>query len=279
MDFLSRAIIACALFLTSTQVVSTPFTIPNSETLEIQDSSTKASYPVYIQLPKSYKNSVRNYPVVYLTDGPLTFPLATSAVKFPMNTGKMDEVIFVGIAHEKGINGMDSRVKNFTPYKANSWRRQTGSAEQYIAFLKQDVMSYINKNYRTLPTQNTYFGNSLGGLLGGYILLNHPNLFENYVLGSPSFWFNDNKLLKKEDFNKLNKLERNKRVFIAIGARETKAFDSPYNMVEDAKLFSDKLKPFTDRIDSELLIIPYANHDTAYPTAIAHGLYWLYKTK
>lgn len=269
-----------SLFFTLTcSAKNQSFEIPNSEVIEITDSKKSTKYPVYIQLPRSYNTGKKHYPVVYLTDGPMTFPLATSAMKFPIGSRKMQEVIFVGIGHQKGMSGMDSRVENFTPYKDGSWRRNTGEGEQYIRFLKDDVISYINKQYRTLPKQNTFFGNSLGGLLGGYVLLHHPELFENYILGSPSFWFKGSALLSKEDFTKLASLKQSKRVFIAIGARETKALESYYEMVDEAKQFSNNLKPYSARIESKFFVIPDASHETAYPTTIAHGLYWLYRTK
>ena len=259
---------------------STPFKIPRSQVVEIQDSHVKRSYPLFIKLPKSYERSPQqHYPVIYLTDALYSFQVVSGATRYPMNSGKMAEAIIVGISYEKGSKGDTSRVYDYTPVKSPLWRKDTGGAEKFIRFIESDVFNYIEKNYRTDPDKRVFVGNSLGGLLGSYILLTKPELFRHYIIGSPSYWFHNKSIFDIAEplLAKIRGVEAN--VFIAIGERETKALESQYTMVEDAQDFYELLTKWQEvegnhKIKSKLFVIPHANHQTAFPTTVTQGLYW-----
>jgi len=191
-----------------------------------------------------------------------------------MNTGKMQEAIIVGISYSKGSRGPSSRIRDYTHIEDSSWKFQTGKAKEHISFIEKSIFSFIEKNYRVNESR-TFVGNSLGGLLGAYILFTKPDMFNNYVLGSPSVWFKDNDILKIKTEPNLKK----HKVFIAVGANETIKLDSPkHDMVKGAKepelKLSGELFPNT-RV--KLLNIQGANHETAFPTTATQGLYWLFK--
>ena len=102
-----------------------------------------------------------------------------------------------------------------------------------------------------------------------------PDMFNNYVLGSPSVWFKDNDILKIKTAPNLNK----HKVFIAVGANETIELDSPkHDMVKGAKELELKLSgELFPNTKVKLLTIQGANHETAFPTTAIQGLYWLFK--
>ena len=251
------------------------FEIPRSNVVDIKDPHSARVYPIFIKLPRSYQhNSEKLYPVIYLTDALYSFQLISGATRFPMNTGKMQEAIIVAISYSKGSGGHTSRVRDFTHSKDVSWKYPIGEAKAHSEFIEQSVFSYLENNYRVSKSR-TFVGNSLGGLFGAYILFTKPTMFNNYVLGSPSVWFKDNDILKIKTTLNLNK----HKVFIGVGANETKDLDSPnHDMVKGAnelKLkISQALFPHTE---VKLLIVQEANHETAFPTTAIHGLSWLFK--
>tara|TARA_Y100000588_G_C13685253_1_gene682099 strand:+ start:138 stop:503 length:366 start_codon:yes stop_codon:yes gene_type:complete len=118
-------------------------------------------------------------------------------------------------------------------------------------------------------------GNSLGGLFGAYVFLTKPSMFNNYVLGSPSVWFNDYDILKVKSKRNLN----THKIFIAVGAKETLELDSPrHDMVNGAKKLESMLSEGQfPNIKVKLLTVEGANHETAFPTTAIQGLYWLFK--
>jgi predicted alpha/beta superfamily hydrolase len=252
-----------------------PFKIPRSTTTNIKDPDSDKIYPLFIKLPRSYSNNTeKSYPVIYLTDALYSFQVVSGVTRFPMNTGKMQEAIIVGISYSKGSGGHASRVRDYTHIEDQSWKYQTGKAKEHIGFIKNSVFPYIEKNYRVSDSR-TFVGNSLGGLLGAYILFTKPDMFNNYVLGSPSVWFKDNDILKIKAKPNLNK----HKVFIAVGANETIELDSPqHDMVKGAKELQLKLSgELFPNTKVKLLTIQGANHETAFPTTAIQGLYWLFK--
>jgi predicted alpha/beta superfamily hydrolase len=129
-------------------------------------------------------------------------------------------------------------------------------------------------------------------------------MFRNYVLGSPSYWFDDKMIFKLEaeltlqyvrnsaknsasiDINNKTKAKTKAKaklkanVFIAIGERETIGLDSELTMVEDAKAFYARMQTWQQLdLTSKLLIIPDANHQTAFPTTAIQGLHWIHQAK
>src|SRR5690606_5903539 len=108
----------------------------------------------------------------------------------------MEDVILVGISwqtdiHEnikKELGAHASRFRDYTISKSSNAEIQAkyklGQASNHLAFIRNDVIKYIESNYRTDPENRSYFGYSAGGLFGAYILLTQPDTFRNYILGS-----------------------------------------------------------------------------------------------
>ena len=265
---------------------NTAFTIPRTQTVAIQDSDR--SYELYIKLPKGYsaqRNKAKRYPVIYITDAMYAFQIVSGATRFPMNSNKIQQAILVGISWQNGLRGDKSRVRDFTPSIDNSWKKQTGGADRHIAFLQQKILPYMQQYFRTDPKQRTFVGNSLGGLLGGYILAKKPAMFRNYVLGSPSFWWDKQmifEILKQQQTRSSHGINAN--VFIGIGALEHNRDGgfSNFDMVGDAQQFKAMLDSINSQqntasaINSKLLVIDEASHETAFPTSAIQGLYWIF---
>jgi predicted alpha/beta superfamily hydrolase len=238
---MKRSIFVLSLFFIFTSISSTAITtkissfqIPRSNVIEITDPKSQRVYPLFIKLPKSYnKNDNKTYPVIYLTDAYYAFQIVSGVTRYPMNIKKMKEAIIVGISYSKGSKRDNSRVRDYTPSIDKSWKQQTGGAQQHMEFIEGSVIKHMDKNYRTDPNDRTFVGNSLGGLFGTYILLTKPSLFKNYILGSPSYWFDNKFIFRLEKTVKAKNITAN--VFISIGERESKALESHYDMVKDAK--------------------------------------------
>ncbi|MBU3003100.1 alpha/beta hydrolase [Paraglaciecola arctica] len=253
------------------------FEIPRSQVINIKVPDLQREYPLFIKLPRSYdRHKEKSYPVIYLMDAWYSFQIVSGATRFPMNTGKMQEAIIVGISYSKGSKGPSSRIRDYTHIEDTTWKYKTGKANDYLSFIKQSVFPYIEKHYRANDSR-TFIGNSLGGLLGAYVLFTDPKMFNNYILGSPSVWFKDYDVLNIKTEPNLNK----HKVFIAVGSNETPQLDSPsHDMVEGAKRLESKLsKGLFPNTKVKLLTIQGANHETAFPTTAIQGLDWLFKVE
>jgi predicted alpha/beta superfamily hydrolase len=256
---------------------STPFNIPRSSVVNISDPSTNLTYPLFIKLPSSYKKQVnKQYPVIYLTDAYYEFQIVSGATRYPMNIKVMEDAIIVGISYSKGSKGSSSRNRDYTPTLNKEWKNKTGEAQKHAAFIEKSVFSYIDTNYRTDPTNRTFIGNSFGGLFGTYILLNKPNMFKNYILGSPSYWWDNKYIFEQESEFAKKKITVNANIFISIGELETIEYGAGYNMVADAQIFYNRMLNWrSENLNVKLMIIPEADHSTAFPTTAIQGLKWV----
>ena len=106
----------------------------------------------------------------------------------------------------------------------------TGGSEKFINFIEKELQDFIDDHYNTNTTK-TIIGQSLGGLLAAEILFKKPKLFTNYIIVSPSLWWDEESLMLVE--NKLNQPQSS--IYIAVG-KEGEV------MERVAKELSEKLK-------------------------------------
>ena len=59
-----------------------------------------------------------------------------------------------------------------------------GGAPEFIRFMRDELWPWLTDNFN-VADDRTYVGDSMGGLFGTYVLLNHPGVFSRYVIGSP----------------------------------------------------------------------------------------------
>lgn len=262
------------LLYCSTGFANDGFEIPRSKIVELTDPSTKRVYPLFIKTPRSYQsNKDKHYPVIYLTDAWYSFQIASGATRLPMNSGAMQEAIIVGLSYSKGSKGPSSRVRDYTPSKANSWKLQTGEAEGHTKFIRETVFPYIESHYRVSTSANTFVGNSLGGLFGAYILFKQPDMFSSYILGSPSVWFNNHDILTTN----VSKSNLPIKVYLSVGSLEQPAFGEKEDMLAGAKLLAQKIaKQSGENIVLKFSVIDGARHATAFPTTLIQGLDWIH---
>ena len=256
---------------------NTPYELPRSAVIELKEQSSGRIYPLFIQLPPSYsKKPDQVYPVIYLTDAHYSFPMVSGAMRFPMNSGVMQQAIIVAVSYEKGSVGASSRIRDYTPVVAQSWKQETGNAKGHMAFLRDAVMPFVEHKYRASKTDRTFVGNSLGGLFGAYILFTEPDLFSNYILGSPSVWFDNNAILAVQ----AAKPKVATKVYLSVGQYETPVYGEGQDMVYGANQLKDKILQLgSANIALQFEIVTGASHATAFPTTAIQGLDWLYGIK
>jgi uncharacterized protein len=105
-----------------------------------------------------------------------------------------------------------------------------GHSAEFIRFLEKDLQPLVKQQYRTSASR-TLIGQSLGGLLATEILYQKPELFDTYIIVSPSLWWDNESLLQK----KLPAAAGTKSVYVAAGK------EGPV-MERDARGLYEKLK-------------------------------------
>lgn len=174
------------------QAVPTPYTF--GDVLSFRSNMLKQERILNVYLPEGYADSTLAYPVIYVLDGSRNedFPHIAGLVQFLNMYGLLPPSIVVGIAN----NGR-SRYHDFTgPTQSDSdkvWIPTYGGSGNFIRFLGEEVQPMVRAKYRT-SGHCTLIGQSLGGLLGTEVLFTRPELFDDYILVSPSLWWNNGEL-------------------------------------------------------------------------------------
>ena len=184
------------------------------EQLELKSEILNENRILNIYLPLGYeKEKAKKYPVIYLLDGSIDedFIHIAGLVQFGSFSwiNMIPESIVVGIANV-------DRKRDFTYPTRNKQDKidfpTTGGSKKFIDFITKELQPFIDKEYSTNGT-TTLIGQSLGGLLATEILFKNPETFHNYIIISPSLWWDDGSLLN--DSPKI--YDSNKSIYIAVG--------------------------------------------------------------
>jgi predicted alpha/beta superfamily hydrolase len=154
-------------------------------------------------LPSDYHQTDKHYPVLYLKDGQNLFddnaPFGNWAIDRSLeNLAKegLNDVIVIAIDH-----GGNDRITEYLPYF--NARVGKGEGELYIRFMRETLMPYVNKKYRTMSDRaNTGIGgSSMGGLISLFAGLNHQDMFSKLMVFSPSLWIAPRIFQQAANFN------------------------------------------------------------------------------
>jgi enterochelin esterase-like enzyme len=149
-----------------------------------------------VYLPPGYEEQPqRHFPVLYLHDGQNLFDRSTSFAGVDWNVqGAADHLIHEGSVRPLIVVGIyntgKSRIHEYTPTK--SPKLGGGRADRYAKFLMQEVIPFIQREYRAQPdpAATGIGGSSLGGLVSLYLGLKYPQTFGKIAALSPSVWWN-----------------------------------------------------------------------------------------
>ena len=219
--------------------------IPGSEIRKITSSIvTGQEYELQILLPGGYKTSNKKYPVIYLMDSQWDFPLVKSLYGQHYYDGFIPELIIVGVTWGGANPNPDSlRARDYTPTK-EARLPQSGGADKFLAFMKDELFPFIEKNYKADNNNRTLMGCSLGGLFALYTLFTHTDMFTGYAAASPAIGWDGEVLYKYEKEFAKKKLTRPLRVYMTIGdvERSKPAFEKFAAQMTSRNYFSVSLK-------------------------------------
>ena len=202
-------------------VASTPqrVEIPNTQLLKMTSAIVGQEYDLYIHLPRNYGSKDQKYPVLYLLDAQWDFPLVTAIFGQQFYDGFLPGIVIVGITWGgKSPNHDSLRARDLTPINVAALH-QSGGAPKFLAFIKKELIPFIESNYR-VSDDRTLMGSSFGGLFTLYALFNETELFQRYVLTSPAVGW-DNEVIYTYEKNYAEKNSRLPvKLFMAVGKLE-----------------------------------------------------------
>ncbi|MBI2839943.1 MAG: alpha/beta hydrolase [Acidobacteria bacterium] len=150
-----------------------------------------------VHVPESYDRSPdQRYPVVYVLDGSSEDSHTAQSAALMARIGVMPEVIVVGLPNTSGENRQRDYTPPFMRRDIDEASSPQGAGDRFIAFLKSEVIPWIDREYRT-GSFRILAGHSRGGLLVVYSLITDPGLFNARFAFSPALWREDEVIVSK----------------------------------------------------------------------------------
>lgn len=144
---------------------------------------------IMVALPAEYNTTTKNYPVLYVTDGQWNFVLSSQAIGSLGGNGIIPQMITVAV-QTQNYRDRDLVVTR------NEQSKMGGGADNFLKFMKEELVPFIEKNYRT-SNYRALAGTSFGGIFVINTFLREPEFFNSYIAMSPSMWWDDGVLLKR----------------------------------------------------------------------------------
>lgn len=241
----------------------TPFVLGTINKIQSMELSERRTLNIY--LPEGYSpDSAITYPVIYLLDGSANedFVHVVGVVQFLTMIAAMPASIIVGIANV-------DRKRDFTFATTVGQDKKdyptTGSSAKFMAFIEKELQPFIQKKYKT-NTVATIIGQSLGGLFATEVLLKKPGLFNNYIIVSPSLWWDNESLLATAPTWLKTPADHNIQVYISVGS-EGKKMEGDAKQLAEILNASGKTNWHTDFVP-----LPDENHLTILHNAVYKAL-------
>jgi predicted alpha/beta superfamily hydrolase len=147
-----------------------------------------------------------------------------------------------------------------------------GIACPYSSVLDMELFPHIENNYRVDTTDRCFCGHSFGGLLGTLILMEQPQLFNRYIIGSPSYWWDNKEITKRLLTKSYLASDSIKTVYTFIGGKEGEM------MINNWKEFDSILvKKINKNIKFHDQIFQDETHMSVIPAAFSTGVKFGYK--
>lgn len=245
-------------------------------------------HAVTVALPVRYE-ALDSAPLIVCMDGVWTAGAVRDATRIMSMTGEAPEAIVVGVSFtdDSMSDYLRSRTGWYTP---TPWvppdeagvkglvAEDCGRALTLLAFLRDQLMPRLTSDYRV--GESWLLGHSFSGLFGLRTLFTEPELFDKYLLISPSIWWDDRVILDIENAYATSNPDLSASVFLSAGKREDENFPS------DAYSIRGNVEELVTRLEGrgydslELLhaILPAETHNSTIGAAISRGLRALTKS-
>jgi uncharacterized protein len=235
--------------------------------------------------------------VLYLSDANGYFGCAVDLVRSMQLSQHLPPLLVVGIGYRAAIlaDTIERRTFDLSPsedrYFAKLFSKQSamGGAGALLEFIETDLKPWVDETYGVSSDGACYFGHSLGGLFGTWVLLHHPATFGAYIIGGPSLWWDGDRVLReaREMAGPLRPPPH--AVYFGVGANEThagrvreaarlpeperaKASARYIDMVADTERMVDLLRQRTDGVALYFDIFPDEFHITVPFLVLSRGL-------
>jgi predicted alpha/beta superfamily hydrolase len=249
---------------------------------------------VRIALPPSYEHGDRGYPVLWVTDASLSFPLVVGLLNWLRTVEGLPELIVIGVgAPDESDHAEFSARRTYDFYAMPRWvnagpggaRMEAlstettagGGAEALLSFLVDELRPRLATEFR-FDDDHGLVGYSGGGHFVGFALLSRPAAFSRYLASSPALSGCEDLLFRLEADYATTHDELAAKVFLGAGEAElTDPFVAAADILGSVTRMSQQLLLRNyPSLELTCHLYPGQTHGSALSYALNEGLRTLY---
>lgn len=238
------------------------FNLYNTQLKLLNSRFVDDTFHIYISLPDDYNNTDKRYPVLYVLDGDISYGIAAGISRYLEIGGNIPVLIVIGIGYgaiDKGAG--NKRNRDYRP-------GDNGGEENFQKFINDELIPYVDGNFRTIIEDRTISGYSLGGLFALYSLFTQPGIFNKYIVGSPYLIPDDFVIFDYEEQASSTLNDLSAKVFLSVGSE---ASEEKYFNPIDELVTIIQTHDYPD-LTLETKVFDGSDHLVGPPEVIAHGL-------
>lgn len=254
-----------ALFAVScTKEIPEPTSV---EAFTIQSVSNSGVYDIKVALPENYDPQNNKYSTLYVLDADQDFSYVTHHSKELSEKYSKENVLVISIGY-----GHD-RILDYTPTIAVEGE---GGAPAFMDFISNELIPRMESDFAADTTRNSrvILGHSFGGLFAAYAFTNRNEVFGNYIMLSPSLWYDDEILLQYEQDHRAEISNNDQLVFLGIGQLENSG-----RMQAPFEAFYQRLNTYYSGISLMKNSVPQLDHVGSKNPNIVKGLDFYFQNK
>lgn len=256
------------------------FSMPGTQTFTLTSQHNEINYEIRVWLPEDYARGGKAYPLTLLLDADYQFPLGVSLLEHLAQRNQAVESVVVAIAYSNSQRNpywyRRNRTRDYTPTMVPSggygaeFQQYSGGGEEFLRFIADELMDSLQSRYRIASSGHTYVGHSYGGLFGAFIIAEQPNLFSNYLLISPSLWYDDRLMIRRMQQNTDLDMADTTRIYLAVGDHENQ---TGRPMIDELQMYAAAISEKADpAVNVTVRIFDDETHASIYPAALSAGL-------
>ena len=199
----------------------------DAEYFDIESKCAGDAYRIFVAKPPFVPPA--KYPALYVVDGNVSFLLATAIQRMLALGAECPPAYVIGVGYptEAGFPAaVAKRNRDYVPTDAGDYARAILASSvapggpAFLRFIREELKPSLEARYDIDPGDATFFGSSLGGLIGAWILLTAPETFQRYVLASPTISWNQEEVWQWERAYASAHADLRAAVYVSAGSLE-----------------------------------------------------------
>jgi hypothetical protein len=146
----------------------------------------------------------------------------------------------------------------------------SGDGPKFLAFFKEELIPFIETEYRADGSQRTLMGSSFGGLFTLYAMFTETELFSGYVAASPAVSYAEGVAFEQEAEYASTNQDLPVRLFVSVG--ELEALAQPVERF--VQVVSER---GYEGLEMKTLVIEGERHAGNKPEAFNRGLRFIFQ--